>query len=98
MKSFSLTLCALGFLTACTPTPSPKQYAEGQLFCSYADVGGPMVAAIANIVGVPVLVTGLASSTVSDFCKAWNAAAQPVMPPAVAVPSVAVAAIPPKSS
>src|SRR5581483_11241466 len=72
------------------------QVTAGQLFCAAETAAGPLIVALLDTAGVPVIVTGLASDTVAAWCKQWTAAAVPVSPPTVSVPSVAV--VPPPAA
>lgn len=85
-------------LVACTPTTA--QFQAGQLFCAKAGTVSPLTVALTNAVGIPVIVTGLASSVVAAACQAWAADAVPVTPPAAPVPVVAapVASAPVKTT
>ena len=81
-------------LAACTPAQMARvevaeaaAFKAGQLFCAFATPAGPIVVAVANAAGVPVLVTGLASEVVRAACLAVSASAMPVSPPANASPA-----------
>lgn len=67
----------------------PKLVAAGQLFCAKATVDGPLVVALANSAGVPVIVTGALSTDVAYACGLINGI--PTTPPAdpAAAPVVA---------
>jgi hypothetical protein len=52
---------------------------RGALFCQKAAADGPLVVALANVSGVPVSVTGVASDVVAAACA--GIAAVPVPPP-----------------
>jgi hypothetical protein len=65
-------------LCACTST-DPKAVVAGQLFCAQATALGPIVVALANAEGAPVVVTGASSTLVAAECAAINAI--PVSPP-----------------
>lgn len=96
------SLAALLALSACTQPQLDKAKADaqkvearvvpdGQLFCAKVlPVGGPIVVALANAAGVPVLVTGAASSVVSKACALIDAI--PVVPPPVPSAAPVVAA------
>lgn len=73
-----------------------KVFAAGQEFCSAAGADGPMVVALADAAGAPVIVTGLASGLVAAACKAWNVLAIPVpQPPATVTPIPTVTVVMP---
>jgi hypothetical protein len=82
------------WLAGCTSAQNARIVADGQLYCAKATVTGPLVVAIADAAGAPVIVTGLASGLVSDICATIGAI--PVVPPAnpAAAPVVAVAVAP----
>jgi hypothetical protein len=77
-------------LTACTPAQQARVVADGTLFCAKATVDGPLVVALANAAGAPIVVTGLASDVVAAQCAIVGGI--PVVPPAnpAAAPVVAV--------
>lgn len=85
------SFAALLLLSNCTPAQQQRAVVEGQLFCAQATATGPLVVALADAAGAPVVVTGMASSVVAADCALINAI--PVMPPPVpaAAPVVAVA-------
>ena len=76
---------------ACTPAQRQTAIADGQLYCAKATAAGPLVVALATMVGAPVVVTGAASAVVADACAIIGAI--PVTPPPVpaTAPVVAVA-------
>lgn len=79
-------------LVACTTSQQATEQrvvAQGQLFCAKATADGPLVVALADAAGVPITVTGQASTVVAAACAAINAI--PVTPPAnpAAAPVVA---------
>jgi len=80
-------LLALG----CTPAQTTRAKADGQLFCAAATPAGPLVVAIEDAAGVPVVVTGMESAGVKAVCAVINAI--PAEPPAdiTNAPVVAVA-------
>lgn len=83
-------LVALG---GCTAAQLQTAAVDGQLYCAKATAAGPLVVALANAAapGSPgISVIGKASSAVAYACSKWDAAAEPVAPPATAVPTVAV--------
>ena len=97
MKKFAL-LAVLG-LAACSATTlsklgvlEQKAVVDGQLFCAKATVDGPLVAALVNAAGVPVVVTNVASAVVAAECAAIGGV--PVSPPAnpATAPIIALAA------
>ena len=63
---------------------------DGQLFCAKATAYGPLVVALADAAGAPVVVTGAASSVVAAECAAIGAI--PVTPPANPATAPVVAA------
>ncbi len=84
-----MRLClAMVLLVSCSPSAC---LADGQLFCATVTPAGPIIVAVADAAGVPIIATGLASATVTAICA--QIAAIPVSPPANAaiVPMVAVA-------
>jgi hypothetical protein len=74
LKYFSVCL-----LLSCTPAEKQRAVADGQLFCRAATADGPVVVALADELGAPVIVTGLAAKTVAADCAAICAV--PVPPP-----------------
>ena len=92
----ALVLAGLTLSACAAPTPAQLQTVEqksvmaGQLFCAQATAAGPLVVALADAAGAPVVVTGVASATVSAACAAIGAI--PVMPPANAAMAPVVAA------
>jgi hypothetical protein len=78
-------------LDGCTVATQQRVVVDGQLFCARATPAGPLIVAIADAAGVPVVVTGMASSAVAAICAVI--AAIPVTPPAnpAQAPVVAVA-------
>jgi hypothetical protein len=79
------------WLAACSPAQQARAVADGQLFCAKATTTGPLVVALADAAGAPVIVTGLSSDVVAAACRRISAI--PVSPPAdpAAAPVVAVA-------
>jgi hypothetical protein len=88
---FLIVPAALLLVSGCTAAQQQRDVAAGQLFCVKATVDGPLVVALADAAGAPVIVTGLAANIVANDCAAINAI--PVTPPAnpAAAPVVAVA-------
>lgn len=84
------SLLAGSILAACSTTTTNSAVTSGQLFCAKATTDGPLVVALADAFGAPVVVTGLASAVVAADCAAINAV--PVSPPTVpaSVPTVSV--------
>ena len=80
---------ALNQAVAKSPT-AQRIVADGQLFCAKATADGPMVVAVADMLGAPIIVTGLASDVVAGVCKSINAI--PVSPPADPAQAPVVAA------
>jgi hypothetical protein len=60
---------------------------QGQLFCAEETATGPLTVALANALGAPVSVTNQTSTDVAAACALINAI--PVVPPTMAVPTVA---------
>jgi hypothetical protein len=93
----ALSCSAMALLAACSPTQIAKVQsgeqrvvAAGQLFCAQATQTGPLVIALADSIGVPVVVTGATASSVSAACKVVDAI--PVSPPADPASAPVVAA------
>lgn len=110
---FRVCLLAGAFpLVACSPaqqakvtTVVNKVVADGQLFCAKATVQGPVVVALADALGAPVIATGAAAAVVAADCAAIGAIpvappASPAVAPVVAVvlPTVPVVAPAPASA
>ena len=96
-----LPAIALLALAGCSTTTTPVSNAvvDGQLFCAEATATGPLVVALADASGVPVTVTGKASTVVSDACAVIGAIpvappANPAAAPVVAAPVAAAATTP----
>jgi len=85
-----LAFLTAGVLSACTPDAQRRIVVDGQLFCALATQAGPLVVAVADVTGTPVVVTGMAPATVAAICG--SLAAIPVVPPPdpEAAPVVAV--------
>ena len=88
--SYLYLLLPILVLAGCSPAQQARLVADGQLFCVKATADGPLVVALANAAGAPIIVTGMASSTVAADCALI--AAIPVTPPVnqAAAPVVAV--------
>ena len=103
MKIRLIAATAIVFsIAACTALQLQKAVADGQLFCAKATADGPLVVALADMFGVPVTVTGLASGVVAGDCAAIGGipASPPPNPaaaPVVAAPGV-VAPVPPPNT
>ena len=85
---------SLSVLAGCSPAQqaqAERVVAAGQLFCAKATQSGPLVVALADALGAPVVVTGRTASAVADACAIIGAF--PVSPPPVpaSAPVVAVA-------
>ena len=80
---------ALNQAVANSPT-AQRLVKDGQLFCAKETADGPMVVAVADMLGAPIIVTGLASDVVSGACASINAI--PVSPPANPAQAPVVAA------
>jgi len=89
VAGLSLAACAAP-TSAGVQTTEQKAVVAGQLFCAQATATGPLVVALADAAGAPVVVTGAASATVAAACAAIGAI--PVMPPANAPAAPVVAA------
>ena len=84
---------ALNQAVATSPT-AQRLVKDGQLFCAQETADGPIVVAVADMLGAPVIVTGLSSDVVAGVCKSINAIpvsppANPAQAPVVAAPVVA---------
>lgn len=75
---------------------SAAQQQAGQLFCAKATATGPLVVALADAAGAPVIVTGLASDIVAADCAAIQGI--PVTPPPTSAPVPVVATTLPKAA
>jgi hypothetical protein len=89
------SIAGLIALAGCATFANSAVFKDGQLFCADATKNGPMIVAVENAIGIPVIVTGMESAAVASVCVAWNSLAIPVAPPAAAspatTPTVAVA-------
>lgn len=87
---FLIASTALLSIAGCSAAQQQSAVAAGQLFCAKASVDGPLIVALADAFGAPVIVTGLASNVVAADCAAIDAI--PVTPPPnpAAAPVVAV--------
>jgi hypothetical protein len=88
------SVVAVNMLVACSPAQqaqAERVVVAGQLFCAKATQTGPLVVALADALGAPVVVTGRTAAAVSDACAIIGAI--PVTPPAkpADAPVVAVA-------
>jgi len=94
MHTLTRRLGAALLLVGCTAAQTNTVVKDGQLFCAKATVDGPLVVAVADAAGTPVIVTGLAAAVVKGDCALIDAI--PVTPPPnpAAAPVVAVA-VPP---
>lgn len=95
MKKLVFLAALFGSLTGCTTAQLAKVQVAGQEFCAKATADGPLVVALVDTLGVPVVVTNVASALVAKACQVWDVAAVPVSPPAGSVPTVSI--IPPSS-
>lgn len=89
----SMVAGAIGLLmTSCALTPAQKAsgVTPGQLFCAKATAAGPLVVALTDALGAPIVVTGLASAVVAAACQSIDAT--PVSPPAAPTAAPVVAA------
>ncbi len=94
MHALTRCLGAALLLAGCTAAQTNTAVRDGQLFCAKATTDGPLVVAVADAAGAPIIVTGLAAAVVKGDCALIDAI--PVTPPAnpAAAPVVAVA-VPP---
>jgi len=88
------SVIAVIMLAGCSPAQqaqAERVVVAGQLFCAKATATGPIVVALADALGAPVVVTGRTATAVSDACAIIGAI--PVTPPAKPsdAPVVAVA-------
>jgi hypothetical protein len=88
------SVVALNILIGCSPAQqaqAQRAVAAGQLFCAKVTQSGPLVVALADALGAPVVVTGRTATAVADACALIGAI--PVTPPSkpADVPIVAVA-------
>ncbi len=97
-----LLISALASLAACSSAQNDKVMADIQkantvavqdarLFCAVATPAGPVVVAVANAAGAPVIATGTAAAVVAAACAAANGI--PVVPPPVGSNVATVAAV-----
>ena len=77
-------------VAGCANPPPQKVVEAGQLFCATSTATGPLVVALADAAGAPVLATNATAAFVQAACAQINAI--PVTPPPVpaAAPVVAV--------
>jgi hypothetical protein len=76
------SVVALNILIGCSPAQqaqAERVVVAGQLFCAKATQTGPLVVALADALGAPVVVTGRTAAAVSDACAIIGAI--PVTPP-----------------
>ena len=66
--------------TAAVKTAYAKDLPAGQLFCQQFRAFGPVIVAVADAAGAPIIATGAAEAVVNDACAAVGAL--PVAPPA----------------
>lgn len=85
----------LGAVAAAHNTTVASLVKKGALFCQKASTDASLVVAVANLSGVPVTVTDIASEVVAATCAGIDAV--PVSPPAdpAAAPIVVVPAVVP---
>jgi hypothetical protein len=77
-----LGVLSLSVLAGCSPAQqaqAERAVVAGQLFCAKATATGPLVVALADALGAPVVVTGRTASAVADACAIIGAV--PVTPP-----------------
>lgn len=72
---------------------SQSQIAQGQLFCAKIVAGEPMVVALADLSGAPVLAVGATKAFVDTACDQIDAI--PVAPPASPAAAPVVVVTPP---
>lgn len=78
-------------IAGCSQTQLTRAVAAGQLFCGVATgTGGTLTVALADAAGVPIIVTGLASTVVKAACAAIGGI--PVTPPPAPASAPLVAA------
>jgi hypothetical protein len=88
------SVIAINVLAGCSPAQqaqAERAVVAGQLFCAKATATGPLVVALADALGAPVVVTGRTASAVVDACAIIGAF--PVSPPPVPA-SASVVAVP----
>jgi hypothetical protein len=94
--------CALASLAGCSAAQNAQVVAnlqnvntvavqDARLFCAVATPAGPVVVAVANAAGAPVIATGTAQIVVNSACAAVNGI--PVIAPPVGSPVATVAAL-----
>ena len=84
------SLLALGACSAAQTSSINAVIAQGQSYCALATATGPLVVALANAQGVPVIVTNKTAQEVAAACALIGAI--PVTPPANAAAAPVVAA------
>lgn len=94
LSAAAASVVALNSLSGCSPAQqaqAERAVVAGQLFCAKATQSGPLVVALADALGAPVVVTGRTTSAVADACAIIGAI--PVTPPSqpADAPVVAVA-------
>jgi hypothetical protein len=93
------TIAGILVVAGCTAAQENKAIVAGQTFCAKATATGPLVVALANAAGAPVLVTGLSSAVVAANCAVIGAIpvatpANPAAVPVVAAPITTSSAAP----
>lgn len=87
MKRLSI-LAALTLLALASC--APPQVEKGRLFCAKATASGPLVIALADALGAPLVVTNQSAATVAGWCALIGGI--PVVPPPVPSAAPVVAA------
>lgn len=88
------SVVALNILIGCSPAQqaqAERVVAAGQLFCAKATQSGPLVVALADAIGAPLVVTGRTASAVADACALIGAI--PVTPPSKPADAPVVAVV-----
>ena len=76
------SVVAINILIGCSPAQQAqvdRAVVAGQLFCAKATQSGPLVVALADALGAPIVVTGRTASAVAAACALIGAI--PVTPP-----------------
>lgn len=94
MRSIGAILAGMGMVGACTPAQQATAVVDGQLFCAKLVAGSPLTVALADALGVPIIVQGMASAIVRADCALIGAI--PVSPP-LNVSQTPVVAVPVKT-
>lgn len=86
----ALFFLPLVLIAGCSSAQQQTVVKSGQLFCAKATADGPLVVALADALGAPIIVTGLGANIVAADCALIQGT--PVVPPPnpAAAPVVAV--------